>query len=230
MAFKRKARSKRTYRARKRTKRSRKPTKLFAAKVKRVILKTSESKHVNYSFGKGEVYHNSYLPHHINNQACMPTQGVGDNQRVGDQIYTGGFMLRLMLGQKWDRPNVNWKWYVMRVNKGILYAYNNWFENVINNVLLDPPNTDYVKVLKSGTFKHTVISLEVGETAKEQTYSKRIWIPYKKLIKFGPQNGSIGPMDHDIHFIVAPYDAYGTLLTDNIGSVQCLSTLYYKDP
>lgn len=228
MAFKRKARSKRTRRPRKRTKKSGK-VKSFAARVKKVIMKTAESKHLNYSFGKVEVFHNSFMPFHITNSAIMPIMGIGPDQRIGDQISVGGFMLRMMLGQKSDRPNVNWKWYIMRVNKGVVYAYNTWFENVINNCLLDPPNKDYVTVLKSGNFKHTVTSLEVGESAKEQTYSKKIWIPYKKTYRFGPGNGAQAHNDHELYFIVAPFDAYGTLLSDNIGYVQCMRTMYYKD-
>lgn len=202
----------------------------FAKRVRRVVLKAAEPKHRNYNFGKTEYFHNAYVPHHINNSACMPIQGTGDSQRVGDQINLGGFMLRIMLGQKSDRPNVNWQWYVVKVPKGSSYAYNSWFENITNNVLLDPPNKDFVKVLKSGRYTHNISSLEVGETPKEKTYSKKIWIPYKKLLKFGPADAQTNHNDDDLYFILAAYDAYGTLLTDNIAYVQTTLSIYYKDP
>ena len=202
----------------------------FATRVKRVILKTAEPKHKSYSWDKTEHYHNAFSLYHLNSPAAMPTQGTGDNQRVGDEIQVSGFCARMMLGQKADRPNVKWRWLVVKVPKGSTYSYNSWFENIINNVLLDPPNKDFVKVLQQGTWDHYPASLEVGETAKEQTYSKKLWVPYKHKYKFGPNNTAITHNDDDLWFVMAPFDAFGTLPSDNIAYSQFCSTMYYKDP
>ena len=53
----------------------------------------------------------------LNDAGWLPTQGVGDNQRVGDQIYTTGFQLKMLIGQKVDRPNVTFRYLVSPVPK-----------------------------------------------------------------------------------------------------------------
>lgn len=141
-----------------------------------------------------------------------------------------GWSLRLLLGQKSDRPNVKWRWMAVIVPKSSTWTYASWFENITGNVLLDPPNKDFVKVIDQGVWDHYPASLEVGETAKEQTYVKKLWISHKKKIKFGPSSGTTTHNDDDVWLLIAPYDAYGTLTSDNIGYTQIASSLYYKDP
>lgn len=230
MAYKRKykskTRSKRPYKKRSVAVARRR----FAQRVKRVILKTAEPKHRNYSWGKTEHYHNTVSLFHLNAEVCMPPQGDADSERIGDEIQMSGFAVRILLGQKADRPNVKWRWLVVKTPKGSTYSYTAWFENIINNVLLDPPNKDFLKVLAQGVWDHYPASLEVGETAKEQTYPKKLWIPYKHKLKFGPGSGQKTHNDDDIWFVMAPFDAYGTSLTDNIAYSQFSSSMYFKDP
>lgn len=203
----------------------------FAKRVRSVVLKTCETKHKNYNFGKNEYYHNIFITHHLNNMSCMPQQESGSMERIGDEINVSGWMVRMMLGQKADRPNVSWRYLVVKVPKNTSYVYGNWFENITNNILLDPVNKRLVTVLASGIWKHTTTSLEVGETPKEQTYAHKLWIPYKKTIKFGPSEGALPITDpFDVYMLIAAFDAYGTLFTDNIGYAQTCSTIYYKDP
>ncbi len=45
----------------------------------------------------------------------MPTQGVGDNQRVGDQINMSDLKLELLMGQKADLPNVTFRWFILLI-------------------------------------------------------------------------------------------------------------------
>ena len=47
--------------------------------------------------------------------------------RVGDEINVSYFRLRLVLANKEDRLNVNWKWWVDKVPKGSGYSYGTWF-------------------------------------------------------------------------------------------------------
>lgn len=191
-------------------------------------MKKAEPKHKNYSFGITQLYHNVFASFQLNNGSALPAQGDGDDQRIGDQINVSGMWVRGILGQKADRPNVTFKYYVMSVPKGSAYNYNNWFENVISNLLLDSPNKDFVKVLTSGTMKPHDGSMD--NATDEYVYPWKIWIPYRKLVKFGPGNGVTTQNDNDIYLLLGCFDAYGTLITDNIAYSQLALTTYYKDP
>lgn len=205
----------------------------FATKVKKVLLKKVESKIKHTQLPKAEMFHNRYTNSSIwvNSPTSMPSQGVSDSQRVGDQINMSGIMIRLLLGGKFDRPNLNFQYYVLKVPKGSTYNYTQWFDQVLSlgNVLLDPPNTDFVKVLKRGVWKYNGGDLDSAGN-REVTFVKKIWIPYKKLVKFGPADAATTHNDEDIYFLMAPYDAFGTLTTDNVAYFEGSQSIYYKDP
>lgn len=187
---------------------------------------------------KTEIYHNCFysgtsintgLVWPLNDAGVMPSQGVADNQRVGDEINMMSFSIKLVLGQKADRPNVNWRYLVLSVPKGSTITYANWFILTTGNVMLDDPNRDFVKTIRQGFWRPNEAGL-VGGSADEYTFTKRIFFPYKKLLKFGPGGGATTHNDNDLYFVLMGYDAFGSLTTDNIGYVQASTTLYYRDP
>lgn len=225
----------RRYRSKRKTnRRSRRPRKSSFRKrlvrtIKAVALRRSEPKAKDTTFGKVELYHNTVQSGYLlNTVSAMPTQGTSDSQRVGDQIYTRGFTLRMLLGQKADRPNVTFKYWIVGVPKGVVYAYASWFDASTNNVLLDRINTDLVKIYKSGVWRPNEAGL-TGTGGDEYTFVKKLWLPYRKNYKF-LSHGGTSHNDHDLHFLIACYDAYGTLATDNIAYIQAVSTFYYRDP
>lgn len=199
--------------------------------VSRVVLKKAESKHKHSDFGKTELYHNTMSVLKINDTSTMPTQGTSDSQRVGDNINLGAFYLRLLCGQKLDRHNVNWKFYILKVPKDASVSYTTFFDSVTGNSMLDSPNKDKVKVLYAKTIKK-LISPDlsgVGGADKELTFTHKIWLPYRRLLKFQADAGTVHD-DGDIYLVTFVYDAYGSLFTDNIAYHQMTSTIYYKDP
>ena len=202
----------------------------FKAKVKRVILNTAEPKHIDYrmtnSLGEN-LPHNTIQAKVINLANAMPAQGIGDNNRVGDQINTSGWLLCLMICQKADSPNMTFKYWIVEVNKGETYAYSAWFDNVTNNTMLDKVSTDMCKIKKTGTWKPYQGAMSNG--MDEYTFTKSIYIPHKKLIKF-TRNASNTHDARDLYILLVAYDAYGSLLTDTIASYEMVSTLYFKDP
>ena len=206
--------------------------------IKRTVLKKVEGKEKHVDMGKNEVYHNCFysgtpintgLVWPLNASTVMPTQGVSENQRVGDQIYMSGYKIKMLIGQKADRPNINWRWLVVSVPKGSGITYANWFKALTSNILLDDVNSDFVKTHASGIWRPNEAGL-VGGLADEYTFTKKLWIPYKKLLKYGPGDGVNTHNDNDLYFVLMAYDAFGSLITDNIGYVQSSSTLYYRDP
>jgi len=214
-------------------------TKRLRTLIKRTVMKKAEPKLHTYNVGKVELYHNSFysplgvppsgLVHHMNRFEAMPSQGTADDNRVGDQINGSGFKLKILIGQKADRPNVTFRWLVLKVPKGSAITYANWFNLNTNNSLLDDPNTDFVKVVKQGIWRPNEAGLaNVG--GDEYTFVHRLWIPYKKLIKFGPAPGARTHNDDDLYFVVMAYDAFGSLQTDNIAYIQVGQDFHYRDP
>ena len=228
MAFKRK------FRRNKKTPRRKSYSSTASAKrlrtiIKRTVLKVAEPKERTTLIDKIEMYHNVFTTVHLNTAGNMPSQGTQEVQRVGDQINTSGFMIRALFGQKTDRPNVTFRWFIVKVPKGSTYTYANWFRNITSNVMLDNINTDFCKVLKQGTMRPNEAGL--GATGgDEYTFVRKYFVPYKKLLKFGPADGSQTHNDEDIYLLIAPYDAFGSLVSDNVAYMQAAFTLYYKDP
>jgi hypothetical protein len=63
----------------------------------------------------------------------------------------------------------------------------------------------------------------------EYTFTKRLYIPHKKLYEFGPADGATTHNQHDVFFTIMAYDAYGSLNTDNIAYYQVFTEIQYKD-
>ena len=101
------------------------------------MMKVCESKSKGTNHQKAELYHNQPANiMHLNDQTIsVPSQGTGDNQRVGDQINISGYKLRMLIGQKADRPNVTFKWWVTASPRGSTYSYSAFFRNVTGNAL-----------------------------------------------------------------------------------------------
>lgn len=213
--------------------------KLSVATVKKIakqaVRQVAEPKQYNYSFGKTELYHNSLsLLTKINQY--FPYQGTADNQRIGDRIYLTGIDLRMLLGQKQDRPNVTFRVIVFSVKANTApisgLNYIQIFDNATGNCLLDSINADEIKVIKQFFFKpaqSAMIGFNAGTgVGKEYTRPYHIYIPFKRNVVFQSDNGIVPDM-RDYYITVLAYDAYGSLTTDNIAYCQLWSKMYYRD-
>ena len=212
-------------------KRYSKPKK-FATRVKRVIMKTSETKRKDFGYDKGELFHNVAYAVPMNNTTGRgPSIGTDQQSRIGDQIYTSGYMMRILFGQKADRPNVTFRLAFVEVPRGYAFSYGRYFHNISGNVLLDPFNKDFVKVIKQFFIKPNQAAL-AASGGREYTFTRRFWVPYKHKMVFGPEDGATGMMmpAKDLYWVFAAYDAYGTVTSDNIAYLQCAQSLYFKDP
>jgi len=198
--------------------------------VKSVVMKTVETKRVITAFNKVEMYHNVFsLSQCLTLNGTMPSQSVGEKGRVGDRINTVAFNIKMLCGQKGDRPNVTFRWACIEVPKGGTLTYANVFNNVTGNVLLDDFNKDYVKVLKQGIWRPNEAALAATGN-DEYTFVKKISIPYRRMVKFGPADAATTHNMNDIYFTILCFDAYGSLITDNIAYYQAAVEMIYKDP
>ena len=200
--------------------------------ITKVQLKNSETKYRNMSLPKLELYHNNLYPMD-DLMAVMPIQGDTDGSRNGDEIMATGIKIRLMVGQKADRPNVTFKIFVVSYDEDTSGAptYSNFFHNASGNGLLDAVQSKRYNVKKALTIKSRGTSMEVGESGKEFVRPYSLWIPLRKKLKFQKDDtNKVTNYPQNLKILVFAYDAYGTLGTDNIGYIQGCATLYYKDP
>jgi len=198
--------------------------------MKKVVFKTCETKRLVTPFTKVEMFHNVFsLSQCLTLNGNMPSQGSGEHARIGDRINTIAFNVKLLIGQKSDRPNVNFRWFCIQVPKGGALPYNSVFNNITNNILLDDLNKDYVKILKQGYWRPNQAALAATGN-DEYTFVKKVSIPYRRLVRFGPTDGVTSHNQNDVYFCIMCYDAFGALITDNIAYYQAASEMIYKDP
>lgn len=244
MGYKRKAssfRARPAKRARRGYRRPRWTSKLAKRNISRiarqVVLTAAEGKEKTTDHGKTELYHNSLAKvATINgaNSTVMPMQGNGDTQRNGDRIIARGFKVHCLMGQKADRPNITWRVIVVAQRPGTAgLTYNQLFKNVSGSGMLDEINDDMVTVLYQKYWKplkSSIVTANAGvENSQEFTFSKRFFIPRKKVYKFD-EDGSAQHDDKLLMLYMLPYDAYGTLITDNIAYSHVWTKFIYKDP
>lgn len=201
--------------------------------IKAVTLKQSETKHTNDTVVKTELYHNTYTNLGDILKKAYPLEGTGDDQRIGDKIVQRGIKIRMLLGQKYDRPNVTFKIWLLRFNS--TFGFNSLFDQTSGNILLDSTNSDYCKVVWSKTIhkNYPNLSAAVPGTveSREITFPLQQYLSIPKNITFTTNGGTDAGATQMSHaLIVGAYDAYGTLETDNIGYVQVFTRYYYKDP
>lgn len=206
----------------------------FRSLVKKIVLATSESKFKDVSFGKTELYHNggtTFSPANfaITTGSAWPTPGDQRTQRTGDFAYMSGIQLKFMLGHKADRPNVTFRMIVYSSKSGLL-ATSLLLDLVTNNVMLDSHRDDIDgRIILDRKFTQPKTNTALYDANKECTYFKKIWIPMKRKVRW--QDGSNAPVGFDDMYVaVYAYDAYGTLVSDNIAYMQLWSRICFRDP
>lgn len=242
MVFPRRPRTKRPYRKRSRKVIKRgKTTKSLIKLIKKVSLKSSETKQAYTIVENNQLYHNVV---NIRQDLLYTTQGItatdtgtsSYSNRIGDEVIARGLSIKLWLANKSTRPNVMYRIVVFRYTSGDTVSSNDIFLSASANFMLKDYNTDKIKVLYS-----RIINLQVGASqtpvdAQNINYGKeahkllKIWIPMKnKKLRYDGDVSGV-PKWTDIGFAIVPYDSYGTLTTDNIASYSYHSKFYFKDP
>ena len=164
----------------------------------------------------------------------------GLNQRVGDSIQPRGMKLRLWMSNKLDRPNVMYRVIVAimprlyngaAVTAGSIDIAPALSNGTLGNYMCLPIDTQKgIKVLKDKIYAfHSGWGDNSNDTQKEFSNFRQYWIKRKKSrpIKYD-YVGNI--LNNYVAVYVIPYDAYGSLTTDNIASCACLTRMYWKDP
>ena len=243
MGYKRKYRK---WKKRARGKYARKGRRSFSARVKKVLMKNIETKYFDGGIENQQLYHNtgtngySHVGLIIWNPWALICQGSGLNQRVGDSIQPRGMKLRLWMSNKLDRPNVMYRVIVAimprlyngaAVTAGSIDIAPALSSGTLGNYMCLPIDTQKgIKVLKDKIYAfHSGWGDNSNATQKEFSNFRQYWIKRKKSrpIKYD-YLGNI--LNNYVAVYVIPYDAYGSLTTDNIASCACLTRMYWKDP
>ena len=254
MAYKRKAqryrtsnkRFKKTPMRRKRPSYKRKAGKSrsqFNKSVLAVIKKTAEPKYIHTNITNlSTLYHNSFnsvsLYSRDSNNAPFPMVGDGIGQRNGNEIYAKGFMLRASFCFAGDRRGTTLRMYLVNPKDNTLpLTYNNMFQNITDNVELDP--LDKTKIQSSkliGTYKipdrsAPTLSVDGSFELIDSKVIVKKWIPFNKKISFLQDTNSPTNINSYMSLVITAYDHNSAYETDMcIKSIDMMSSFYYSDP
>lgn len=224
------------------------PTAALRKSIKNISINASETKRSNqYTEDPAQLFHNkAYYAGQLlaTSQGTADPQGLVDakNNRIGDEVYAKGLHVKFFLANAARRPNVNYRivlfsYNTQYVQTGALDDSEFWSgtdgAGANMNRMLDKPNTDRIKVLKSIVLKpshEANYSIDSGMTYSEKTRTVSMYMPFKnRKIRYNEDNSPF-PLYRDIGIMVLAYDTMTSLETDLIGSFQWTSTFYYKDP
>lgn len=222
--------------------------------VNRIINRKLETKYFDQGDQNVQVYHNvggagpyvGSLPVSdtvfFNPWLDIP-QGVGRAGRIGDEIMPVGMSLKIMLRNKLDRPNLYYRVIVCKLPKStpsgpgfVISTKNNVpiFEDTNQGTvgcnMLRPINKDLgVRPYYDKLIRLQGNNTDNGGSKKEISKIIKIWIKRKRSSKIIYDNAAGAIINGPLALYVIPYDAFGTLATDNIGSYDYYCRMYYKD-
>lgn len=208
--------------------------------LKNISLKNAETKYKIQTVENAQLYHNAGTTSTGNyvllSNLLQTNQGQTQNTRLGDEVVGRGLSIKLWLSAKNDRPNVLFRVILFTTppDQASSAAPTSLFmgENgnkIIDNITTDRYNVIFNKVIK---IKTGDFSLETGATLRESSmfFKKYINLKNRKIV-YQVDNGAVPKYSNNCMSIaVIPYDAFGTLTTDNIASCACITKFYFKDP
>jgi hypothetical protein len=220
----------------------------FAARVKKVLMKTAETKYLIRGGDNQQLYHDrgTATATAISGDqgaivfdpwALIP-RGTGPRERVGDEIYPRGMSMRITCYNETDRPNLFYRIIVCRLNRvinGVAMTGGNFdlFDASGSNDCIASITKDDsgIKILYDKTFQTQghLWQYEGGQgTVRRPRLFKKLWINRKgtRKVIFSAANTIV---NNPIAVFVLPYDEYATLRTDAVADTQWSYKLYFKD-
>lgn len=167
--------------------------------------------------------------------------GTQKYQRIGDSIIPSGCKINLWLSNKADRTNVLYRivacvlprsYNGVQASAGSIDPAPVLQAGSVGNYLILPWDKDKgIKVLYDRV--HAIsgkVQTNSASAGKECSKVVRLYIKRKRSrpIRYTP--GTTVPLNNVFAVYCIPYDAYGTLTTDNIASMAYYVRMYYKDP
>lgn len=206
--------------------------------IKSVSLRNAETKYAVTTGENQQLYHNGgSTPVYVNVTNLLATsQGTSQTTRVGDCVFGRFLTLKLWLSNKLDRPNVMYRIMLvaMPADQYAAGAPTGYFRGENANKIIDSLNTDRYKIVASRLIQPFGgdYSLESGSTNKEHSRYIKMTIPLKnRQIYYTTDGGTLPVAQRNILSLsIIAYDAFGSLLADNIASYTYVAKFYFKDP
>lgn len=190
--------------------------------VQKAIYKTPEKQYKDSSVAKTELYHNVFFtPIELTAASRVPTQGDGSGSFSGGKFKIQGFNIRCLFGQKADRPNVTFRVSFFDTTGDTSLSYNTIFSNITGNVLLDPLHQFNVRNVKEFWIKPYKGTMD--NATDEITFTRSFYVPYSRVFNNGNNNSK------HLYMMVHVYDAYGSLVTDNVAYFQSWISCGFRD-
>lgn len=214
------------------------PRTKFARAVKKVILSTAEKCYKSIARDGFSFNHDSLglitvwsAPESFT--TIFPSQGNGDGERRGDEIYAKGIMARIVFQIPYDRRNMKFKLWWVEYDEDQTGTLNktNFFHNVSNNVIVDPVQSDrWPKCKYLGQYH--CYATDQSTTGQDKTIILKKWIPMKKKITFRDDSSTIpSNLLSRGALVICCYDTITSVTTDVlITQTESSWTLYYSDP
>lgn len=204
----------------------------IARLVKSVVMRDKELKSKDWSYNETTLDHNTFtyaLQINTGNSTIMPAQGNTSITRDGNEIRISGIKVRCMLKFFSDRLNGKVLLAVVKVPKGQSTAsYEQIFDNVTGNVMLDPFDKDKVTVLYKTTVQ-PFMNPGTQAAAKEVTRFHQFYIPINRVVKFTADAAYTHDMPYDLHLVAMAYDTAGSIATDDVATITSFFRTYWRD-
>lgn len=204
----------------------------IAKVVKNVLMRDKELKSKDWQYNETTLDHNTFtyaLQINTGTSTIMPAQGNTGNSRDGNEIRISGIKVRCMLKFFSDRLNGKVMLAVVKVPKGQSTAtYEQIFDNVTGNVMLDPFDKDKVTVLYKTTIQ-SFMNPGTQAAAKEVTRFHQFYVPINRVVKFTADAAYTHDMPYDLHLVAMAYDTAGSIATDDVATITSFFRTYWRD-
>jgi hypothetical protein len=186
--------------------------------------------------------HNSIEHIHIYNQSApdavkhpLPTQGDGDGNRNGDEIYATGIRVAGSIQVFAANKSATFRMFLVENNDSVyssgsaISTYNETFHNVSGSTMLDTFQHDRIRPKYLGTLQ---VSTRDVNDAGDGTINFKKWIPLKRKLTFRQDDSPAlaTGLKNKLTLMFLPYDKIATTNLAVIGVCSVHATLYYKDP
>lgn len=225
----------------------------FKSRVKRVLMRNSETKYYDIATENRQLYHNLggngvNIPLSVTsltpwfNPWLNIQNGPERGQRIGDKITPVGMSLKIYMANKQDRPNTMIRLIVAVLPKLIgTTITTEQFDpfqianaGINGNNMLWPADKDagvkflYDKIHRFSSAPAWGGGIGQGST-REITKVVKLWIKRKnsRNIVFNTIDNTI--INKPLAIYAIPYEQYSTLTTDNVASLAGVMRMYYKD-
>ncbi len=201
--------------------------------VRKELLRTCETKQRSSYITQQTLKHNTW---YSNYGLLNLFEGTDRDNRTGEDVYLKALTIKMHFNTFSDRPQVMFRCMLVRVptdKKGT--TTDNLFQWAASagatNYMLAFPHTDIVTVLaeKFVQIKGDSHWDNIGTLVSKQMATTCV-LSYNFKMGQRVKYYDNEPRDFSIRLLVLAYDAHGTLVSDNLATMETMFRLYFKDP